>query len=67
MMTAFNLRYQWIKRGTEGYITTAEQLHLKTYYARPEAIKDGCHLFLPPGNTVGMSQEDWKELLKELN
>ena len=67
MMTTLNLRYQWVKKGTEGYITTAEQLHLKTYYARPEAIKEGCHLFLPPGNSVGLSQEDWRELLEELN
>jgi len=66
MMTALNLRYQWIKRGTEGYISTAEQLHLKTYYTRPEAIKEGCHLFVPPGNAVGMSQEDWRKLIKEL-
>jgi hypothetical protein len=66
MMTAFNLRYQWIKKGTEGYISTAEQLHLKTYYTRPEAVKEGCHLFLPPGNTVGMSLEDWRKLVKEL-
>jgi hypothetical protein len=36
---ALNLEYHWIKRGTEGYITTAEQLHLKTYFSRPEAVK----------------------------
>lgn len=64
LMTALNLRYQWIKKGTEGYISTAEQLHLKTYYTRPEAIKEGCHLFLPPGNAIGMSREDWKKLLQ---
>jgi len=67
MMTALSLRYQWIKRGTEGYITTAEQLHLKTYYTRPEAVKEACHLFLPPGNAIGMSRGDWKKLLEELN
>lgn len=66
MMTALGLRYQWVKRGTEGYITTAEQLHLKSYFARPEAVKEGCHLFLPPGNTVGMPQEEWKRLLEQL-
>jgi hypothetical protein len=63
---ALNLDYHRIKRGTEGYITTAEQLHLKTYFTRFEARKEGCHLFLPPGNTVGMSQQDWKKLLEEL-
>ena len=51
---------------TEGYITTAEQLHLKTYFTRPEAIKEGCRLFLPPGNSAGMPQQDWRKLLKEL-
>ena len=67
LINALNLEYQGIKRGTEGYITTQEQLHLKTYFTRPEAIKEGCRLFLPPGNTIGMSQQEWKELLKELN
>ena len=62
---ALNLDYHRIKRGTEGYITTAEQLHLKTYFTRGEAIKEGCRLFLPPGNTVGMSHQDWKKLLEE--
>lgn len=64
---ALNLEYEWIQRGTEGYITTQEQLHLKTYFTREEAIKEGCHLFLPPGNTIGVSQQDWKKLLKELH
>ena len=63
---ALNLEYHWIKRGTEGYITTAEQLHLKTYFSRPEAVKEGCHLFLPPGNAVGVSHENWRKLLEEL-
>ena len=63
---ALNLDYEWIKRGTEGYITTQEQLHLKTYFTKDEAIKEGCHLFLPPGNSVGMPQQDWRKLLKEL-
>jgi len=63
---ALNLEYEWIKRGTEGYITTQEQLHLKTYFTRDEAIKEGCRLFLPPGNSVGMPLEDWRKLLDEL-
>ncbi len=63
---ALNLDYEWIKRGTEGYITTQEQLHLKTYFTRPEAIKEGCRLFLPPGNSVGMPQQDWRKMLNEL-
>lgn len=67
IMQTFNLRYQWVKRGTEGYITTAEQLHLKTYYTRVEAIKEGCRLFLPPGNNAGFSQNEWKKLLEDLN
>ena len=66
IIDALNLEYERIKRGTEGYITTAEQLHLKTYFTRLEAQKEGCHLFLPPGNTIGMSQQDWKKLLEEL-
>ena len=60
------LEYEWIKRGTEGYITTQEQLHLKTYFTRLEARKEGCHLFLPPGNSVGMPQDDWRKILEEL-
>lgn len=67
MMQAFNLRYQWVKRGKEGYITTVEQLHLKSYYTRAEALKEGCRLFLPPGNSVGLSQTEWKKLTEELN
>ncbi|MCO6491885.1 MAG: hypothetical protein J5I98_25945 [Phaeodactylibacter sp.] len=63
---ALNLDYKRIKRGTEGYITKTEQLHLKTYFTKEEAIKEGCRLFLPPGNTIGMSQQDWKKLLEEL-
>ena len=63
---ALKLDYEWIKRGTEGYITTQEQLHLKTYFIRPEARKEGCRLFLPPGNSAGMPQQDWRKLLKEL-
>lgn len=66
MMNTWDLEYQWIKRGTEGYITTAEQLHLKTYFSRPEAVKEDCHLFLPPGNVAGMSRENWRELLEKL-
>ena len=66
IIDALNLDYRWIKRGTEGYITTAEQLHLKTYFTKDEAIKEGCHLFLPPGNSIGMSQADWRKLLEEL-
>ena len=31
------------------------------------ATKERCHLFLPPGNSAGLSQEDWRELLEELN
>ena len=61
-----DLEYEWIKRGTEGYITTQEQLHLKTYFTRLEARKEGCHLFLPPGNSVGMPQDDWRKMLEEL-
>ena len=64
---ALDLDYIWITSGSEGYITTQEQLHLKTYYLKPEAKKEGCQLFLPPGNKVGMSKADWKNLLKELN
>ena len=67
IIDALNLDYRRIKRGTEGYITTVEQLHLKTYFTKGEAIKEGCHLFLPPGNSIGMPQADWKKLLKELN
>lgn len=63
---ALDLEYQWVLRGTEGYITKSEQLHLKTYFTKGEAVKEGCHLFLPPGNAIGMSQKDWKRLLKEL-
>ncbi|MCB0593226.1 MAG: hypothetical protein H6557_17415 [Lewinellaceae bacterium] len=63
---ALKLDYKRIKRGTEGYITKTEQLHLKTYFTRDEAIKEGCHLFLPPGNSVGMPQKEWRKLLEEL-
>ncbi|MCO6490279.1 MAG: hypothetical protein J5I98_17835 [Phaeodactylibacter sp.] len=66
IIDALDLDYKGIKRGTEGYITTQEQLHLKTYFTRSEAIKEGCRLFLPPGNSVGVSQRDWRKLLKEL-
>lgn len=66
IIDALKLDYEWIKRGTEGYITTQEQLHLKTYFTRPESIKEGCRLFLPPGNSAGMPLQDWRKLLKEL-
>ena len=63
---ALDLRYEWVLRGSEAYITKQEKLHLKSYFSRHEAEKEGCTLFLPPGNTIGMSQADWKKLLKEL-
>lgn len=57
-----DLQYVWINRGTEGYITTQEQLHLKTYYLRNEALKENCRLYLPPGNSIGISKADWRLL-----
>ncbi len=66
IINGLDLEYEWVSSGSEGYITTQEQLHLKTYYLRPESKKEGCQLFLPPGNKMGMSTADWKKLLKEL-
>ncbi len=67
IVDALDLTYEWILKGSEGYITTQEQLHLKSYFMRAEAEKEGCLLFLPPGNKTGMSKANWKKLLKELN